>query len=298
MDWLESTIARNFYHLKLRQAVRRHVAACPICPKVRTTHQPYGQLAPRNAPISPWSEVHVDSIGPWTIQFRDGVAVYHDPTMDPSHPKPSASNTIHLSFDALTCIDPVTNLLEIYRYPGNKTASEAARLFENHWLSRYPCPNRCVHDNGPEFVGHDFQFMLSYAGIAPVTISPNTPTSNSIIEAIHKAIGQSIRTTIHLKPPTTALEAQHLIDEAISIAIHACRCASNSSLGNYSPSSLVFQRDMFLDIPLITDLLTLTRHRQAAIDNRLLRANRHRLRHELKVGQQVYVRTIRKHKLQ
>ena len=298
MDRLESTIARNFYHPNLRQAVRRHVAACPICPKVRTMHQPYGQLALHNAPISPWSEVHVDSIGPWTIQFRNGVAIYHDPTMDSSRTKPSASNTIQLSFDALTCIDPVTNLLEIYRYPGNKTASEAARLFENHWLSRYPRPNRCVHDNGPEFVGHDFQFMLSYAGIAPVTISPITPTSNSIIEAIHKAIGQSLRTTIHLKPLTTALEAQHLIEEAISIAMHACRCASNSSLGNYSPGSLVFQRDMFLDIPLITDLLTHTRHRQATINNRLLRANRHRLQHEFKVGQQVYVRTICKHKLQ
>ena len=55
---------------------------------------------------------------------------------------------------------------------------------------------------------------------------------------------------------------------------------------------------MFLDIPLITDLLTLTRHRQAAIDNRLLRANCHRLQHEFKVGQQVHVCMIRKHKLQ
>ena len=160
---------------------------------------------PRNAPISPWSEVHVDSIGPWTIQFRNGVAIYHDATMESSHPKPSDPTTIPLSFDALTCIDPITNLLEIYHYPGNKTASEAAHLFENHWLSRYPRPSHCVHDNGPKFVGHDFQFMLSYAGIAPVTISPNMPTSNSIIEAIHKAIGQSICTTIHLKPLTTAL---------------------------------------------------------------------------------------------
>ena len=34
IDCLESTIARNFYHPNLHQAVRRHVAACPICPKV------------------------------------------------------------------------------------------------------------------------------------------------------------------------------------------------------------------------------------------------------------------------
>ena len=89
----------------------------------------------------------MDSIGPWTIQFRNGVAIYHDATMESSHPKPSNPTALQLSFDAMTCIDPVTNLLEIYRYPGNKTASDAARLFENHWLSHYPQPSHCVHDN-------------------------------------------------------------------------------------------------------------------------------------------------------
>ena len=168
---------------------------------VQTTHQRYGQLGPCNTPISLLSEVHVDSISPWRIQFRNGAAIYNDDTMESSHPKPSDTTKMQLSFDTLTCIDPVTNLLEIYHYPVNKTASEAARLFENHWLSCYPRPSCCVHDNGTEFVGHDFQFMLSYAGIAPVNISPNTPTSNSIIEAIHKAIGQSIHTTIHFETP-------------------------------------------------------------------------------------------------
>ena len=138
MGCLESTIARNFYHPNLPQTIRRHVATCPICPKVRTIHQPYGQLAPHNVPISPWSEVHVDSIGPWRIQFWNGAAIYHDNTMESSHPKPSNPTKIQLSFDALTCIDLVTNLLEIYRYPVNKTASETAHLFENHWLACYP----------------------------------------------------------------------------------------------------------------------------------------------------------------
>ena len=64
---------------------------------VRTTYKPYGALATRDAPIAPWSEVHVNCIGPWKVQVP-------------------SSNPIH--FYALTCIDPVTNLIEIIRFEG------------------------------------------------------------------------------------------------------------------------------------------------------------------------------------
>ena len=40
-----------------------------------------------------------------------------------------------------------------------------------------------------------------------------------------------------------------------------------------SPGALVFQRDMILNIPLITDLLQLYERRQIIIDERLRRAN-------------------------
>ena len=73
--------------------------------------------------------------------------------------------------------------------------------FGNHWLSRYPRPTKVIHDHGPEFKGHYFQFSLDYAGIKAVNISPNSPTANSIIETTHKLIGQVIRTLMNLKPP-------------------------------------------------------------------------------------------------
>jgi len=71
--------------------------------------------------------------------------------------------------------------------------------------------------------------------------------------------------------------------------MHACRCASNESLGHYSPGALVFNRDMLLNIPIIADIVTLQQHRQAKIDQRVLRANRKRRRHEFKVDDQVYI---------
>jgi transposase InsO family protein len=276
MDRLEAVIRRHFFHPNIRQVCRDIVSNCTICPQVRTTTRPAGQLAPRNAPILPWSEVHIDFIGPWKIKV----------------------NRQQMEFNALTCIDPVTNLTEIIRLVGRKTADNARRLFENHWLSRYPRPLRVVHDNGPEFIGHDFQLAIENAGIARVNISPNTPTANSIAEASHKSIGQVIRTLIHLHPPANAAQAARLVDEAIATAMHALRCNPVSTLGNYSPGALVFSRDMFLNIPLVADILTLTRHRQALIDKRLIRANRTRSRHEYVVGQQIWLLRNRTEKLE
>ena len=251
MDRLEAILKRNFWHPNLRDMVHRVISSCPICPQVRLSTKPHGHLAPREAPIAPWSKVHVDCIGPWTVTV----------------------NNVTLHFEALTCIDPVTNLVEISRFQGPKTSDTARALFENQWLARYPHPLGIVHDNGPEFTGHDFQFPLDYAGITPVRITPYTPTANAVIESVHHTIGQVIRTLIHLKPPQNTADADSVVDEAIATAMHACRCAPNTSLGNFTPGALVFQRDMLLDLPLVADLLTLTQHRQVLIDHHLLCAN-------------------------
>ena len=45
---------------------------------------------------------------------------------------------------------------------------------------------------------------------------------------------------------------------------------------------------MLLNIPLVADIVTLTKNRQALIDKRLLRANRSRTKHEFKVNQFVW----------
>jgi len=118
---------------------------------------------------------------------------------------------------------------------------------------------------------------------------PIALTSNSIIEAVHKTVGQVIRTLVALRPPQTEDAAQKLVEEALATAMHATRCAANSSLGNYSPDSLVFNRNMFLDIPVIADIMTLQQNRQAKIDLRLMRENNKRFRHKFKVGEKVYI---------
>jgi hypothetical protein len=57
------------------------------------------------------------------------------------------------------CIDTVTNLTELLRID-NKTAEHVREKFEHCWLTRYPMPPNCIHDNGGEFNGFVFQGYL------------------------------------------------------------------------------------------------------------------------------------------
>jgi hypothetical protein len=66
--------------------------------------------------------------------------------------------------------------------------------FDKNYLARYTRPLHIVHDNGPEFLGHDFHCSLNYAGIKTKRISPNPTTVSAVIEASHKTIGQVTRT--------------------------------------------------------------------------------------------------------
>ncbi len=53
---------------------------------------------------------------------------------------------------------------------------------------------------------------------------------------------------------------KEFVGEALSIAMHTMRAGIHSTLGN-SPGSLDFNRDMFLNIPLITDWHAITQKR-------------------------------------
>ena len=97
------------------------ISSCPICPQVRLLTKPRGHLAPREAPLAPWREVHVDCIGPWTVTIND----------------------IKLCFEALTCIDPITNLVDISCFQG--------RQWSRTHRPRFPIPfGLCGHHSRPD----------------------------------------------------------------------------------------------------------------------------------------------------
>ena len=98
-------------------------------------------------------------------------------------------------------IDTVTNYPEIVRL-NNMTSLHIAQQFENLWLSRYPHPVRCIYDQGPEFMGHDFQSMLNdYAIIHQPCTVKHRQLNSTICEQLHQTIVTTLRPFIHAHPP-------------------------------------------------------------------------------------------------
>ena len=211
-------------------------------------------------------------------------------------------NGTEITFNALTCIDPVTNLVEIIRING-KTASHIAQQFENVWLSRYPRPNRCVHDNGGEFIGHEFQTMLQQHGIQDAPTTSRNPQGNSVAERMHQTMANVMRTYLHqsvqnmidaylpLDQPQNEIQLTQLIENVLATVTYATRASVSRAL-NTSPGNLVFNRDMFIDVPLISNLAAIRDRRQQLIDENLIRENKKRREFRYQAGQEVLLKSV------
>ena len=260
---LHASIATHFFHPELKRRITEIVSTCRECQQYKRPGRGYGHLPPREALFQPFTEVAVDSIGPWRVTV----------------------NGQQMIFRALTMIDTVSNLVEIKRC--RATGLDTARTFEREWLYRYPRPNKCIHDNGPEFNNHDFQFLLTDWGVKAHPISVANPQANSICERLHLTVANLISVFVHSNPPQTAQAATNLVDEAIATASHAYRSTVHSTLG-VSPGALVYHRDMLLDVPYVADLITLRNRRQLKIDENLRKENNRRRNYDYRVGESVY----------
>lgn len=263
MNRLYDTLSLHFYNRHMRNKVEDLVARCDTCQRQKLVGRGHGHLPPREAELAPWREVAVDCIGPW--QLRVGQHI--------------------IEFKALTITDTVTNLTEIVRVE-NSTAAHIALHFENTWLSRYPRPIHLIYDQGGEFTGYAFQKMLQRHNIHGHCISAKNPQANSVAERMHQVVGNALRTLVTLQPPVGAVDAKQLCDTAIANAMHATRATFHSALHS-TPGGLAFGRDMFLDIPLVADLLAIQQNRQQLINQRLIVANRKRFSHDYAVGEEV-----------
>lgn len=255
------TLQARYYHPDLRTQVDRY--NCDACQRHKLEGRGYGLLPERNISEIPWQDVALDLIGPWRIPINQRV----------------------YEFNALTCIDPVSNLTELVRID-NKTSEQIRVKFEQTWLARYPWPRNCIHDNGGEFTGWEFQQLLEALGIKDVPTTSRNPTANAICERMHQTVGNILRTILHTDPPHTVTEARALVDSALATAMHAMRASISTTLGG-SPGSLVFSRDMFLNIPLIADWHLIAQRREQLVNESLRRQNLKRRRYDYVQGQRV-----------
>ena len=102
-------------------------------------------------------------------------------------------------------------------------------------------------------------------------------------------MGQILRTIFANENPKTEAEMDNVVNSALAATMRAMRCAASTSLDGVSPGSLAFGRDMLLNIPIVTDIVSITENRQLQTDLRLERENRRRSQYDYQVGGSVMV---------
>jgi hypothetical protein len=122
------------------------------------------------------------------------------------------------------------------------------------------------------FVGSEFQFLLQGCRIKDALTSSKNPQANSICEWMHQTVGNVLQTLLHGESPRDVTKAEDFIDEVLSIATYAMRISIPTTLGS-SPGSLIFNRDMFLNIPLIADWHAIPQKHEHLINANLMGEN-------------------------
>ncbi len=252
----EETIHQWFNWTGLRRDVRAFCKTCKKCQLSKKARRKYGHLQEKEAESDPWTQVHIDLVGPWAVQTPSG--------------------TRYLS--ALTCIDPATGWFEMIEIP-DKTAESIMEAFNDIWLCRYPRPQMVRFDNGNEFKAEFMQMCRNY-GLKGKPTSTYNPQSNGIIERIHLVIGNMLRT---FEDDNSDLPSIMPFRSFISAAAWAIRSTYHTTL-QATPGQLVFGRDMLLSIPFRADWARIKLRKQGLINKGVLRENASRIQHEYKVN--------------
>ena len=92
--------------------MKQHIDQCDTCARYKRGGMVYGKTGARDASVSPWQQVHCNSVGEWKVDLRARTLTFH----------------------AMTMIDACTNLVEI-AFTYSTTAAEAAAAVENTWLA-------------------------------------------------------------------------------------------------------------------------------------------------------------------
>ncbi len=123
----------------------------------------------------------------------------------------------------------------------DKTAFSVAQKAEITWFTRYPWPQKIIYDRGTEFMKVFLIMVRDDYGIALSPITVRNPQANAIIERIHQAIGNILRT----------FELQHAnetedIDGILAATMFAVRATYHTTL-KATPAQLIFGRDAILN---------------------------------------------------
>ncbi|OWZ15768.1 Pol Polyprotein [Phytophthora megakarya] len=117
----------------MTEAVCQWVRNCATCARSKVSGQKYRKIRKKTIEVCPWAEIAVDTLDP---RGKHG-------------------------WRAMTIIDTSTQLVGIISMTDG-TSAEAARIVDQAWFNRYPRPERCIYDRGPEFRCEFPELLESY----------------------------------------------------------------------------------------------------------------------------------------
>ena len=137
---------------------------------------------------------------------------------------------------------------------------------DDQWFNRYPRPVYCIHDNGGEFIGSEFEDILKSYGVPPKPTTVKNPQSNGVHERMRLVLCEMLRSRkMHVPEHSSARKEIHRILQNAALAMRA----SAHMVTKYSSGQLVFQRDMIIHKKIIADweLIHARRRAQQIKDN-------------------------------
>ena len=138
---------------------------------------------------------------------------------------------------------------------------ETALALDRTWFCRYPRPLRCIHDNGKEFTGQEFQEMLQSYGVKDVQTTVRNPQANAVLERAHGTLHNSARTFEHQVLDES--ELAHPFRQLVATCAYALRSTVHTVL-QATPGQLVFGRDMVMPTAFPLNWEAIRQRRQAA----------------------------------
>ena len=143
----------------------------------------------------------------------------------------------------------------------------------------------CIHIfHIPTFTGFEFQELLQSYGITPKPTTIKNPQANSFVERIHLTLGDHLR-GLSFKQKEPWQQQLHATLQSIAWAIRS----TISTITDYSPAQLVFNKDMIMQMHINIDWEKLKRKRIIATKKNNLRENKNRIDHEYQIGEQILI---------
>ena len=179
--------------------------------------------------------------------------------------------------------------MELVAIPNKETLTVACAL-DRAWFSRYPRPVECVHDNGSEFVGIEFQEMLQSYGVKSKLTTVRNPQANDIIERTHQVIGNLLRSTRLMSQDLSTLDAQQELLAPVTWAINSTY--SYHTTLQATPGQLAFQRDMIMPTTYcyLANWAGIQHRRQEQSIDSTTKENSSRIQHECRINDRVLIR--------